>query len=47
MVSCRICGKELTNAKSIERGMGSICWNKTRYEQKEPNDPMDNKKRRY
>ena len=28
MVSCKRCGKRLTNPKSLERGYGPICWGK-------------------
>ena len=24
--NCRICGRLLTNPKSVERGIGPICW---------------------
>ena len=24
--NCRICGRLLTNTKSVERGIGPVCW---------------------
>lgn len=31
---CKRCGRKLTNAKSISRGYGEVCWKKVRDENK-------------
>jgi len=36
---CRICGRLLTNPKSVERGIGPVCWARLKAGQiKEPEE---------